>query len=105
MTFGPRITGVNKTEQTLFQSLPTWFGDRIRYSQLKSKSERDLLFKAHQPIGAVTCFHEEHLSLTESHAMFKDSVTEHHPGALNLNLSTVQSFFRVLKPPTSISYR
>ena len=86
----------------LFQSLSTWLGDRLMYSPLKFKSVRDLLFKAHQPFGAVTCFHEEHLSLTDSHAMFKDSATEHHPGALNLNLSTVQSFFTVLNLPTSI---
>lgn len=72
------------------------------YYQLKFKSARGLLFKAHQPFGAVTRFHEEHLSLIDSHVLFKDSVTEHHPGALNLNLSTVQSFFRVLIPPKSI---
>lgn len=46
-----------------------------------------------QPFGAVTCFQEEHLSLIDSHAMFEDSVTEHHPEALSLNLSTVESFF------------
>lgn len=72
------------------------------YSPLKFKSARDFLFKAPQPFGAVTCFYEEHLSLVDCHAMFKDSVTEHHPEALNLNLSKVQSFFRVLNPPKNI---
>lgn len=102
MWHGPRITRVSRTEQTFFQSLLTRLGDMLMYSPLKFKSARDLLFKAPQPFGAVTCFYEEHLSLIDSHAMFKDSVTEHRPGALNLNLSTVQSFFRVLNPPTSI---
>lgn len=48
-------------------------------------------------------FHEEHLSFTDSRAMFKDSVTENHPGALNLNLSTFQSHSRILHPPLSLS--
>lgn len=63
------------------------------YSPLKFKSARDLFFKAPQPFGAVTCFYEKHLPLIDIHAMFKDSATEQRPGALNLNLSTVQSFF------------
>lgn len=72
------------------------------YSLLKCKPVKDLLFRANQLFGAVTCFQEEHLSLIDIRAIFKDLVTEHHPGDVNLNLSTVQSVFRGLNPRTSI---
>lgn len=55
-----------------------------------------------QLLKAGTSFHKEHLSLTDIHAMFKDSVSEHQPAEVNLNLSAVQSFFRGFNSLTSI---
>lgn len=101
---GPRITRVKSTEQRFFQYFTIKMVKGLAVTPLLTlESARDLLFKAPQPFGAVTGFYKEHLSLVDSHAIFKDSITERHPAAPNLNLSALQSFVRILNLPDTDS--